>query len=199
MFSITSTAKHISVVSPFHSAFIHEAKANLAGRWQDGAWTFDIRNADAVRALVKKWFGYTEGCDLVSLRVGFDEDGAANCRGPVYRAGRVVASAHDRDGGARLGDGVILESGGVTSGGSTNNWQTVVRPNTVVVIHDVPRAIAEKHADPEGDGGYQGETYEIIVPAAAALSGRDALAAEREKLLARLAEIDTALAPAKVA
>ena len=194
-FSITHSGDAVHVVSPYHPGFIDAAKKNLGGRWSDGVWQFDVRNEQAVRALVKHYFGYVDGCTLVSLRCDFGPDGDARRRGPIYRAGRVVACASGRDSGARLGQGVILERGIVTSSGSIQNWTTLVIPNTVVVIHDVPLPIAKKYADPDGDGGYEGEIYEIIrapVVESPASAGLDTagLESERAQLRARLAEID---------
>ncbi len=197
IFSITKSGDTLRVVSPYHPWFIKDAKKNLHGRWNENAWVFDARNEQAVRALVKRYYGYEDNCALVSLRVDFGSEGDERKCAPVYRAGRVVASATGRDSGARLGQGVILERGNVNSSGSMKNWTTVVGPNTVVLIHDVPLSVAKNHT--EGDGGYKGESYEIVAapvvePASAEIAGAEALQKERLHLQARLVEIEELLA-----
>lgn len=61
VFSITQAGDEIHVVSPYHPGFIDAAKKNLGGRWRNGVWQFDLRNEQAVRTLVKDYFGYVAG------------------------------------------------------------------------------------------------------------------------------------------
>ncbi|GAN46095.1 hypothetical protein ABID82_001607 [Methylobacterium sp. PvP062] len=77
--------------------------------------------------------------DTVSMQCDIDKD---SWRSPVEVAGRLIARAFDRDSGAKLGDGIVLLSGNVTSGGSRANWKTIV--SATVVIHDTPRKVYEK-------------------------------------------------------
>lgn len=187
-YSIKINGDTIEVVAPFLPDFVAQAKSKLGGRWTGTAWAFDARNESAVRQAVKTYYGWEDGVPLVSVKLHFDEDTHETCAG-IYRLGRQIAAAKDRDSGARLGLGVVLESGDVDSGGSQKNWQTTIDADTVLVVHDVPLPIAQAFNE-------SGERCEII-PSAVEKSRVDVLREERERLVARLAEIDAELAAAE--
>ena len=186
---ITKSGETLSVHSPYNTDFVAKAR-KIAGKW-DGdhrAWTFDVRNEAKVRALLTEVYG-TDGAavaDVVSVRIKL-VDGADCAAGPITIAGRVIARAFGRDSGAKLGEGVVVEAGGFSSGGSMKNWRTTSRAGTVILLHDFPRAAIAKVQDEDGDV----DTIEIVEPAPTI--DREALTAERERLLVRLAEIDKAL------
>lgn len=56
----------------------------------------------------------------------------------IYLAGRVIAGARGRDSGVTIGNGVVLVSGEIKSGGSVKNWLTVVKSESVFRILDLP-------------------------------------------------------------
>jgi hypothetical protein len=172
-------------VSPYNSEFVAAAR-KLGGRWNAPAWSFDVRDEQRVRAACAEHYG-TDGltADLVTVRAEFGPDNDT-LRGPIEIFGRPVARAFGRDSGAKLADGVLLLSGGFNSGGSVKNWRTKAQEGTVCLVRDLPRAAVERAlAD--------GATWLAIEPETAPID-RAALAAEREKLLVRVAEIDAALA-----
>lgn len=183
--SITESNGALHVASPYHPDFPSRAK-KLGGRW-DGArkvWTFDARDLERVAELCRDVFG-TDGREpdgpAVTLRVTFpkaDDTYEKAC----FVAGRQVARAYDRDGGATLGEGVITLEGGFGSAGSRKNPTLCVKAGTVIEVRDVP-AGAKLEADLGGE-------VEIIDRAAV---DRGALEAERARLVARLAEIDALL------
>lgn len=191
-FAIVTTATEIAVTSPYNPRFAHKARHDLGGRWTGSSWVFDIRNEQAVRVLVTAEYGWNEGAELVSLRISFDA-GDERCCSPIVRAGRVIASASGRDSGARLGDGVVLANGSVGSGGSMKNWLTVISEGSVIVVHDIPRKLAEAYVG--RTRGYEGERYEIVecAPAKVDAHDKEALRSERMRLATRLAEIDAIL------
>ena len=185
--TITNENNKLVVRSPYHPDFPHGAK-RLGGRWVNGAWSFDLRDADRVRELCRDIYG-TDG-DIseptVTLRASWP-DGGQEYDGAVYVAGRQVARARDRDSGAALGDGIIVLAGGFGSGGSRKNWTTDIQKSTVIEIRDVPLAMAEK-AVAESAGCVA--TVEILD---AATIDRTALEAEAAKIRKRLAEIQALL------
>mgnify|MGYP003617560847 FL=1 len=177
------------VKSPFNSGFVAAAK-RLSGRFSVGVWSFDERNAAAARKALVEAYG-TDGespADTVSVRITWDEECWEYCA-PIEFAGRTVARAFGRDSGAKTGDGVVIEAGGFTSGGSVKNWKTVIKAGTVVLMHDVPRASAEAFAEADDLA-----RVEIVKPEGTAAVDREALIAERARLAARIADIDAALA-----
>lgn len=187
MVSIASTGTKVEVKAPYHPDFPHNAK-RLGGKWNNSAWSFDARDEDRVRELCRKIYG-TDGtsADLVSVRLTAKTDITA-LQGGIFAAGRCVARATGRDSGAKLGDGVILLSGRVTSGGSMKNWRTYVIEGSVVEVRDVPRAAIS-------DIDTNDWTIEIVE----AGDRTAVLRAERDRLIARLAEIDAELTAAPAA
>lgn len=187
----------IKLQSPYHPNLPARAKA-LGGRFngEDKSWYFDPRDEERVRTLVRKIFGTdgsSEATDLVTLRVSFPA-GWREDRDGVFVAGRCIARAFGRDSGARLGEGVILLAGSIDSGGSRARWKTAVAAGSVFEVRDVPRAAAEAAVAAQSSS----IQVEIIEAASTTAPAADveALRAERERLLARIAEIDAILASA---
>ncbi|RJQ53386.1 MAG: hypothetical protein C4521_07585 [Actinobacteria bacterium] len=141
---VTSTGDKVRVSSPYHPDFPARAKM-LGGRWDPEAreWTFDLRDENRVRALCREVYG-TDGSgevDLVTLRVSLDD---LRDDRQVWVAGRCVAERRSRDSAVRLGDGVILLSGGFPwRGGSSKYPGLKPYTNTVLEVRDVPRPAAE--------------------------------------------------------
>lgn len=180
--SITTTDSQVRVRSPYNTWFAPAAR-KLGGNWVEPDWVFDRRDEDRVRALCLQLYG-TDGfrSDLCTVRVTYDAD-ERELQGPLTVNGRIVAQARGRDSGARLGEGVVLLSGSFTSGGSMKNWTTRAGSGgAVVLVRDFPRAAAEALAGSD-----------VTIEPEAPLIDREALAAERERLVARLAEIDALL------
>ena len=183
----------IFVASPFNKEFVAGAR-NLSGKWLPakwhepdckpvGAWCFDARDESSVRKLCMDVYG-SDGLivDQVDVRVTL-EAGYSVERGPIEFCGHTIAWATGRDSGAKLGKGVVLEQGGFTSGGSRQYWTTEVgfSEDVVVVLRDVCRKAAlATHS--------VAQAIEILTTAPT-----QKLLEERTRLLARLAEIDSAL------
>ncbi|GEM_PF-366351 len=197
--TITADATTVRVASPYNPDFAPAAK-RLGGRWEPTTrtWLFDLRDEARVRDLCRRIYG-TDGTvatgDLVTLRLTATCDVASDVHGGLYAAGRQIAHASGRDSGARLGGGIVVLSGRVTSGGSVKNWYTVMREGAVVLIRDVPREAAEREiAEWTTRGLGSADIVPEQTPAARPIAvDRAALEAERARLLARLAEIDATL------
>lgn len=185
---ITVTGARLSVTAPYNSDFVAEAE-RLGGKWEPPAWRFDARDEQRIRNICRDVYG-SDGftADLVTLRVEWHRKSYAD-KGPIEIRGRTIARAFGRDSGAKLGDGIILLDGGFGSGGSVKNWETTVKDGTVVLVRDFPRAAAEKLVDEQPDEGLK--SYAIEDEAAPV--DREALGAERSRLLGRVAEINRLL------
>ena len=188
----------ISVVSPYHKNFPGRAK-ELGGKWyaQEKAWVFDAREEPQVRDLCREVYGTDgPGTEVADVRARFTSEASA-ARDGVYLLGREVARAWGRDSGAKLGTGVILESGRIASGGSSANWRTEVREDTVLLLHDVPKSLVDAHDDSGVVLSVGGREIEARGPGDR-LGARDRLAAERERLnaehAASVAAIDAEIA-----
>lgn len=173
------------LASPYHPDFPAEAR-KLGGRFdRDGGktWVFDARDEDRVRALCVRIFG-TDGSPAELVTIRLDPERLAYGESEIWLCGRKIAWRPGRDDEVRLGDGVILISGGFPgSGGSRQYPRLQPKAGTILEIRDLPAA----HPDLENPD----DSIEILNNEAA---DRASLQAEKDRLLARIAEIDKALA-----
>lgn len=179
--------------SPYHPNLPTQAKA-LGGKFDSftKAWNFDARDEERVREMAIGIYG-TDGTDTetvtVRIEVGEGNDLVSRDREALYLGGQEIARAFGRDSGAKLGDGVVVIEGRAESGGSAKNWDARLAAGTVVEIRDVPRGFGERIVEQAAEHGRIADAK--IVDEAS--DRREALEAERAKLLARIAEIDAEL------
>lgn len=189
--TITINSGTALVDVPYSARFVQKIK-RIGGRWmpEQKRWAVDARNVEHVRAAMVDCYGRSDvsADDLVTVRVMVSDKGLVRTRGSIEMFGRVVARAFDRDGGARTGDGIVFIEGGADSSGSVKYWQTIIYAESIFLIRDVPRqhVLANRAAWIE-----LGHQIEIEEQAAV---DRAQLTAERERLAARIAEIERLLA-----
>lgn len=184
--SITKGENKLIVESPYNTIFLNRAK-KWGGKWSGSKWVFDVREETRVRELCKKVFGTDGVCvpDVVSVRATLRDPDDNAFRAPITIFGRVVARAFGRDSGVKIGYGVVILEGGFASGGSVKNWYTVVKGNTVIIVRDVPRLLAEEEI---AKGGNWIEIEEESFPIK-----REELLLEKGNLEARISEISRIL------
>lgn len=175
----------IAVFSPFNHDFVKGAK-RLGGKWSGDtkAWLFDVRDRDRVEDLLASCYGYSvaPSGELATVRIILDEDNAGGKE--VYFAGRSICSRRYRDVPVKTADNVVVIDGEFPASAGSVRYPAVIRGSRTVTIEvrDVPveALAAEKELRFERiDADTQAQ--------------REALIAERERLIARLAEIDKAL------
>lgn len=182
---ITVTTKSIIIDAPYSAAFVDAAR-NLGGVFKSGTgWVFDIRNEAMVREACYRYYG-DDGIrkNLCDVRITLPQGMFRGQRGIEF-FGKPVARAFGRDGGAKMEPGIVVEAGGFDSGGSMKNWGTTAQDGTVIIVRDVSRTLVEEHVNDE-------KIVVEILPATAPVD-KNELRAERERLLARIAEIDALL------
>lgn len=190
MNKVTIAAKNnqIEVKAPYNPAFPKPAR-RLGGKWLNELWVFDAKEESRVRELCLKVYG-TDGVigvgDLVTVRIEFLKNFSSRKSG-IFFCGRMVASAQSSYSGARVGDGIVFIHGEPESGGSYKNWCTVIPEGSIVEIRDAHR-IAAKSCIKKLNSG-EDCSAEIITESI----DKEALFAEREKLVQRIAEIDARL------
>lgn len=176
------------IFTPYNAEFVAKVKQVGGRKWNaaERCWEVPESEVDTVRGYMMDIFGETdlptEG-EKVTVKVTFNSEESKRC-GSITLFGKTLARAWGRDTGARVGDDVTLISGVVTSGGSMKNWTTEIREGTVLKVRNVPRAALEQDSDLD-------VTVEVMETAGI---DRAALMEEKEKLLARLAEIENLLA-----
>lgn len=175
-----------AIYSPYNKSFANRIKV-LGAKWDADArcWVVDESALKDARAVMRDVYGQddrpvTESVDVI---LHFCEDVVVYCSG-VEVLGRTIATAFGRDSGAKVGEGVMFLQGQPRSGGSAKNWQTIVPAGCVVKLPKLPKEIVVYPTLPDG----------VRMEVEGSKSSRVELLMERDKLLARLEEIDQLLA-----
>lgn len=187
---ITVLGPVANIEAPYNPEFVRSIKAIGGARWnaRGKMWSVPTACVDQVREIMRRVFGE---CDLpdetrrVNVKLHFNEGTRSADRKPLIIFGKQVAHAFSRDGGAVVGDGVSFLEGQPTSGGSRVNYCARIPAGAVALLRNVPENLLSEELP-------DGVTYEIMPDEAA--PSREALLAEKERLLARLNEIDKLLA-----
>ena len=186
---IETTGTKANVYTPYNADFVTEIKRRTGGKWNaaERCWTVNEDQIETVRKIMVEVYGESDIKEIerVSVRLTFSKDVATHC-GSVVLMGREIATAWGRDSGARAGEGVTFEIGKPHSGGSRANWHTIINEGSVVVLSDVPKSAIDIFTEELEDNGISAEVVTKKID-------RDALVAERERLTARLAEINAIL------
>lgn len=173
----------VSVQAPYNQLFIQTARS-LDGKWDDKskAWVFNVQEELAVRNACLRYYG-TDGVltEQVDIRVSVGEGGVLrSCKKSLTLFGRVVAKGFGRDSGATTGQGIILESGGFSTGGSYINWTVYAYSDTTFIMRGAPKQLVDE---------YGGQLKVEVLPS----GGRadpDELLAEKKRLEMRLVEVN---------
>lgn len=172
--------------TPYNPEFVSAIKAIGGARWDANRreWRVPAACVDQAREIMRRVYGE---CDLaddvrrVTVNITFDEKVYSDDRQALIIFGKHIARAYGRDSGASVGDDVSFLSGKPTSGGSRANYYAIVPAGAVAQLRNVPETLlSEKLPD--------GVRYEIVPDTTP--PDRAVLLAEKERLLARLAEID---------
>ena len=170
------------VFTPYNAEFVSRIKL-LGGRWNASkkCWTVSDFKVDDVRAAMRNIYGQDDSpvAETVDVILTFDKE-VSEWHAPVTILGRTIATAWGRDSGARMGDEVMFLEGKPKSGGSVKNWYTEIPEGCVVKLPKLPKTAVTECELPEG----------VTMQVLGEEIDRDALIAEKEKLLARLAEIE---------
>lgn len=170
---------YFTVKTPYNPRIVKRMH-ELGGEWAGDAWIVSESEVSLVRDALLEIFGSAGDDDIVTVEIEFSEDVSA-LMDSVYAGPFPVARAAGRDTGARVEKGVIVVAGEVTSGGSKNNWKTVISAGTTLRIKKVNRGVAKKFG------------WKIIEAEIEAEARTEQLQSERCRLLARVAEIDAQL------
>ena len=176
----------IYVKSEYNKAFISKARY-IQGKWESPYWVFPEDNREEVKELLIDTYGEADILEddeqqkvtvEINLEVYKDAKGARN----EYRLDNILlASRRSRDSYVKLADNVMVIQGGFKeSGGSRNNPTINPEDNTILRVKNVPLSSYEKVKDEDGIRLISG--VDII-----------ALTKEKDRLLARIAEIDSIL------
>lgn len=177
------------IYTPYNKKFVTSIKRIGGAKWNASAraWNIPAVGIEDARSATEECYGEADiptEQEMVTIRVKF-KDEYSELRGGIEAFGKTLARAWGRDSGAKVGDGVVLEAGEITSGGSMQNWKTIAKAGATFRLV-VPENIYNKEKDED--------EWDVEIVEDAKIDKRAALIAEREKLLARLAEIEKELA-----
>ena len=178
----------INIYTPYNRDFVSRIKGIGRARWDADrkCWNIPEAGLETARSIMQDVYGETDLPDawqkMVTVRIKFGDRYTSECRCGVSAFGRTLARAWGRDSGAKVGDDVIMETGEVTSDGSAKNWYTVIKAGTTFRLQ-VPEGIYQRDKD----------LWDTEIVEATEADNRAALLAERDKLMARLAEINEIL------
>lgn len=179
----------ITVESPYNPEFVQTAK-DLGGKWTAPHWIFDARTEPRVRAAIREIYG-TDTTDYRSVTAQINAYNwwkNSDTSEALWFAGRKIAGRQYRDAPVRLGEGVSILTGKFPSSGGSMKYPSLQLDEAldlVLEIYDVP-------------AGHKDLGSDLVTVVDDEILVRDALVAERETLVARLAEIDALLASAKI-
>lgn len=195
--NIVNMGSELVVVTPFSREFPAAAR-KIGGNWvaSTKAWSFDLRDEQAVKELCRQVFGTAgaeDEAELVTVGIKLDELapehfsslGGSHFVNRIHWCGRTLAERRGRDKDVELGDKVRLLTGDWDPyGGSMANPALGSVEGIELEVRDVPKLMFDRLTNRDG----------VIVLNTAV--DRDALQAERMQLLARLAEINVILGDA---
>ena len=191
MLKITTKDGMARVFSPYNAEFVSLIKGIGGRHWnsEEKCWEVPETEIQTVRQHMMDVFGETdlptEG-DRFTLRLTFTDD-VCEKRQSVCLFGKEIARAWGRDSGAKIGDDAVYIEGKMpTSGGSMKNWCTVIPEGCVIKVRNVTE-VAYAAQEEKGFDGFDVERVEEQAV------DRLALLEEKEKLTARLAEIERLL------
>jgi len=140
--------KQLKLTSPYHPDLPSRARA-IGGRWNSltKTWRFDVRDARRVRDLCLQIYGQDplaepdEAPELLTVRLDLDRFERGQ---DLWLFGREICTRPGRDYTVRLGQGVILLSGGFPSyGGSMRHPELAPNDGTLLEVRDVPKPLVD--------------------------------------------------------
>lgn len=178
---VTELGGEITVRTPYLKGWPDRAK-QLGGRWDGKAWRFDSRDKSRVEELLGEFFGWvTEPSgETVTIRIPLE---SANCEyeQDLHVAGRLIARRPSRDSRVQLGTGVVVVEGRFSGmGGSHKNPALGDVDDVVVELRDFPVEAIQRIEVP----------HQVVTENTTQLTE---LRAERDRLQARIAELDAAI------
>ena len=171
--------------TPYNNKFVSAIKGIGGAYWDrdEKAWVVPANMLDQAREIMLRIYGESDIpiAKKISVELTFNK-GIYRTREAITIYGKTICRAYGRDSGGYAGEDVAFIEGMPESGGSVKNWTSGVPQGSVVVLRNVPEMLLDEKL-PEGVSAKIFDNE----------STRDELIAEKEKLLARIAEIDKLL------
>lgn len=117
--------KIVTLQSKYNMNLVKSCK-NLGGKWdaQSKTWVFSDIVEEEVEKLDELYNSKTIAIEITAKKDVFAD------QEPIYFCGYRLGTATGRDSGVSFSDDIALMNGKCESGGSRNNWLTIIRENT---------------------------------------------------------------------
>lgn len=174
------------ITSPYNKSFIAQMRG-LGGSWDADrkAWVIAESKKESVNAILKNIYGYSsEATAIISVQYkgGDFENLNSDDYGCVKIGAFVAARRPSRDARVIFYNTFIVEGEMQSSGGSAR-WPKVECPDNLILQSDIPQFIYDSLP----------EDKKALLTIIDAGNKKESLISEKEKLLARLAEIEEEL------
>ncbi len=191
MVNITFEDDKAYIETPYNELFVQEMHKYGDAHFDryDRCWVVPVRYIEKVRETLRLIYGEDDQGETtvnkIDVVLTFRSD--VSERREIVMFGRVICKAFSRDGGGRLGDGVELLEGEITSGGSIKNPCAVIKKDAKLLIQRVDLNFYESEKDSYGDS--------VEIENLGTMSTmRDDLLEEKRRIETRLKEINELLA-----
>lgn len=193
--NITINNGKANLYTPYNANFVAQIKHIGGAKWDSAnrCWTIPADMVDEAREIMVSVYGYCDeqdSAETVTVEINTTDSLWSAERESITMFGKTVAQAWGRDTGAKVGADVAIISGKVGSNGSAKNWVSTVEAGSKIILKNVSKAIYEKEIEATLAKYGKDCTIKVIDQNI----DREALKAEKEKLMARLAEIEKLLA-----
>lgn len=183
---VEASAGSARIFTPYDKRFVSSMK-RMGGSWnKEGRyWEISFRMLEQARQAMREIFGTDDlgNRELVTVTLRF-QDTKGTFRGDHVMYGKVLSHATAWNSGGTAGSDVTYQESAPESGGSSKNWCSVVPKGAVVELANVPKELLRK---PPEAGVFVMTVSGNVQP------DRESLLRERETLMRRVADIDTAL------
>lgn len=180
--------ENANVYTPYSSIFVKKINGIGGARWNSSkrCWIVPVESVDAIREIMRQVYGKDDSpageCETLKLRIIVKKELSNSCD-DVNLFGKCLCHATGRDSGGRPGNDVFYVAGKPNSGGSVKNWKSIVPVGSEIILSNVSKLMYEEYV-PNGD-----VSMELVQEE----HNKGQLLIEKEKLLKRLAEIDSLL------
>lgn len=174
------------IETPYNRDFVKQIKLIGSARWDSARrlWTVPEEYIDAVRKTMVDVYGESDIQSDEKIKITMEfTDVFCEDRQSVVAFGKTISMAFGRDTGAKIGEDVCYISGEPKSGGSANNWLSIVPNGSIIELSNVNKSLYEKEAD-------KWKAVAVKVTIKNSESKIDELMNEKEQLLKRIAKID---------
>lgn len=183
------------IYTPYNASFVKKIKLVSGSKWdsEKKCWNIDPDKLDIARNILEEVYGFSDisTTEKISVKLTFNES-VSTWHNDVVIFGKTLSHARHKYSGGFPGDDVTYIKEQPQSGGSFNDWYSVVPEGAVVILENVSKKMVDEFLEKDSDAAFSLELIEKTPKI-------ETLVAERETLMQRINEIDEKIAELKPA